>query len=569
MSRPWLTILVVALISVAGCGSGLNAQDTPVPDEATTPTPTFSESPPTTTTTTATSTESSLTPTASTASTTSGSTETTTTAEPTPTTTAGPTGDSDSVVTPGPELSVHITARTDTAGTGYATALLLDVTANTTLRGADSGGRGEPYLLVKVDGREVTRQNLENADRLTTTIDVTEEQLGDLERGTYNLSVHLMDEDLLVDDQVTVWSQEVRLAAGESAKQTTAEGRVTPTETTTPTPTPTLTPMPTSTSAPTPAPTLTPTLTPTPTSTSTATPTSIPTATPTPTSTSTPTPTPTPTATPTPTSTPTPEKQTEGTVTISKIVDGDTMEVEFQDGSTTTIRLLGVDTPEVHVENDPAEFEGIPETESGHDWLRDWGHKASEYARAELRGETVTIRVDPEADRRGSYDRLLVYVEYDSGVFNENLLKQGYARLYENDFQERETYTELEADAQAEGVGLWGYEEPKTITTSTPVKTDGGSQGSLALVEIHEDATGDDHENENDEYITFENTGDTALDMGGPSAMRQTTRTLYRATLRSTVAPPLPSTLGQGQILTIRSTGGQIVPSGTMGAIPS
>jgi len=45
------------------------------------------------------------------------------------------------------------------------------------------------------------------------------------------------------------------------------------------------------------------------------------------------------------------------------------MEVRFEDGEEDTIRLLGVDTPETFTENDPAEFEGIPETTAGYDHL--------------------------------------------------------------------------------------------------------------------------------------------------------------------------------------------------------
>ncbi len=52
---------------------------------------------------------------------------------------------------------------------------------------------------------------------------------------------------------------------------------------------------------------------------------------------------------------------------------------------------------------------------------------------------------------------------------------------------------------------------------ATPVATDGGETtgGSLAVAEINADAAGDDRENLNDEYVTFENTGDAPLDLSG------------------------------------------------------
>lgn len=205
--------------------------------------------------------------------------------------------------------------------------------------------------------------------------------------------------------------------------------------------------------------------------------------------------------------------RTEWSVTVVRVIDGDTLEVKFPDGHTEDVRLLGIDTPEVHVENDPAEFEGIPDTSAGEDWLRDWGHKASEFARIEVGDEEVTIRTDPEADRRGSYGRLLVYVIDDGRDFNHLLIEQGYARLYESEFSKRDRYADTEDTAQTQDVGLWDYEGE--TSTPTPTLADGGGSASLEVAQIHADASGNDHENENDEYIVFENTGSSTLDMSG------------------------------------------------------
>lgn len=146
--------------------------------------------------------------------------------------------------------------------------------------------------------------------------------------------------------------------------------------------------------------------------------------------------------------------------------------MRFPDGHTENVRLLGVDTPEVHAENDPTEFEGIPETDDGDTWLREWGHKAGEFARSELEGETVTVRTDPAADRRGSYGRLLVYLIQDGELFNSRLVERGYARLYESEFSKRAQFETAEQTARRNGVGLWGYESPSTPTpTPTPAST--------------------------------------------------------------------------------------------------
>ncbi|WP_223302135.1 thermonuclease family protein [Haladaptatus sp. R4] len=99
-----------------------------------------------------------------------------------------------------------------------------------------------------------------------------------------------------------------------------------------------------------------------------------------------------------------PESAHSWTVTITRIVDGDTVKFQYENGTTDTGRLLGVDTPEVHTENDPTEFEGIPDDAAGSSCLRDWGHKASEFADTELAGTRVTITLDENEGRAATTD---------------------------------------------------------------------------------------------------------------------------------------------------------------------
>ncbi|WP_264783225.1 lamin tail domain-containing protein [Haladaptatus sp. T7] len=217
------------------------------------------------------------------------------------------------------------------------------------------------------------------------------------------------------------------------------------------------------------------------------------------------------------------------TVTITRIVDGDTVEFRYANGTTDTGRLLGVDTPEVHTENDPSEFEGVPDDASGERCLRDWGHKASEFARAELVDERVTITLDANEGPRGYYGRLLIYIRESDGTrFNYQLVKQGYARVYDSEFTKRDRFYAAEANAQQHDVGLWECTNggrsadgkgntDGTVTTdesTTRVATDGGTSG-LSVARIHADADGNDHENLNDEYVVLKNAADETLDLSG------------------------------------------------------
>jgi micrococcal nuclease len=142
-------------------------------------------------------------------------------------------------------------------------------------------------------------------------------------------------------------------------------------------------------------------------------------------------------------------------VEVVSVVDGDTVDIRYQNGTSERIRLLGVDTPEVHTAVSPGEFEGVPNTTAGRDCLRTHGERATEFATERLAGETVTLRTDPTADRRGSYGRLLAYVVGNGTNFNRELVATGHARVYDSEFRYLENFTALEEQARAEGRGLW------------------------------------------------------------------------------------------------------------------
>jgi len=143
------------------------------------------------------------------------------------------------------------------------------------------------------------------------------------------------------------------------------------------------------------------------------------------------------------------------TVRVTDIVDGDTLDVRFPDGREDTVRLLGVDTPEIHVETAPDEFEGVPDTEAGRSCLRRHGERASGFAVDRLADRRIRLEFDDAAGRRGGYDRLLAYVVVDDRSFNAALLERGYARLYDSAFRERDRYASLEREAREAGRGVW------------------------------------------------------------------------------------------------------------------
>ena len=62
---------------------------------------------------------------------------------------------------------------------------------------------------------------------------------------------------------------------------------------------------------------------------------------------------------------------------ITKVIDGDTMDVRFKDGTSDRVRLLGVDTPETNAPNKANEYGDIADLKC----LTRWGDKSDDYAK--------------------------------------------------------------------------------------------------------------------------------------------------------------------------------------------
>jgi len=211
-------------------------------------------------------------------------------------------------------------------------------------------------------------------------------------------------------------------------------------------------------------------------------------------------------------------------VSVTAVVDGDTIRIAYDNGTTDTVRLVGVDTAEVSSENDPTEYEGVPDTAAGAACLDAAGRNATNFAVNELLGDTVGVATDPNLDRRGYYDRLLAYVVDDGRLFNYRLVETGHARVYtESDFSREGSFVAAETTAREERRGLWQCADPDAATFETATAT--VSESGLALVEINADAAGNDNENLNDEYLVFANRGDEALDLTGWTVTDEADRT--------------------------------------------
>jgi endonuclease YncB( thermonuclease family) len=154
-------------------------------------------------------------------------------------------------------------------------------------------------------------------------------------------------------------------------------------------------------------------------------------------------------------------------VTIDSLSDGDTFDVRFDDGSTESIRVLGIDTAEKARNQDaerPPEWEGIDSL----DYLATWGDRGTQYAEDAFDvGDTVEIFFDENEGRTDPFGRLLAYVTYDAtgdGVrdtlYNREIVADGYARVYGSGLSRHDEFLRAEASARASDAGVWAGSDP-------------------------------------------------------------------------------------------------------------
>jgi micrococcal nuclease len=148
---------------------------------------------------------------------------------------------------------------------------------------------------------------------------------------------------------------------------------------------------------------------------------------------------------------PTRKRARRPTAVVTRVVDGDT--VELDNGK--TVRLIGIDTPEVHG--------GI---ECG-------GAQASAYMERVATGRAVSVHTDPTQDTYDRYGRLLAYLDAGGKDLGEAVLRAGWARVYVYDqpFQRLGAYRQAGWTARGGDRGIWSTcsgSKPGSAPSSSP-----------------------------------------------------------------------------------------------------
>lgn len=152
---------------------------------------------------------------------------------------------------------------------------------------------------------------------------------------------------------------------------------------------------------------------------------------------------------------------------VVSVVDGDTIKVYYQ-GALTSVRLIGVNTPETV---DPRKS------------VECFGKEASNYLKNKLNGRTVRLVTDSTQTDRDKYNRLLRYVYLGDEDVNLAIIASGYGYeyTYSVPYQKQAEYRAAQKSAESSKKGLWAdnacVAQSAAGTTDSSVSNGGNTVG--------------------------------------------------------------------------------------------
>lgn len=129
---------------------------------------------------------------------------------------------------------------------------------------------------------------------------------------------------------------------------------------------------------------------------------------------------------------------------VVKVLDGDTL-VANVNGHEVTVRLIGMDTPEVVDPRKPVQCYGPEASAKGHELLD---------------GKEIYIEREQNRESYDKYGRVLAYAHFaDGNLYNAYMIENGYAREYTFNHEKYKYQSQFKAAqkaAQSAKLGLWG-----------------------------------------------------------------------------------------------------------------
>jgi micrococcal nuclease len=137
-------------------------------------------------------------------------------------------------------------------------------------------------------------------------------------------------------------------------------------------------------------------------------------------------------------------------ILVTRAIDGDTLQLENKEH----VRLIGIDTPEMHDSNKLLRDSQKSKTDVA--TIKALGRRAYEFTKQLVEGKRVSLEFDME--RKDKYGRLLAYVYLKDGTFvNAEIVKQGYASLMTipPNVKYADSFLTLYREARENKRGLW------------------------------------------------------------------------------------------------------------------
>ncbi|MBU4284847.1 thermonuclease family protein [Patescibacteria group bacterium] len=130
------------------------------------------------------------------------------------------------------------------------------------------------------------------------------------------------------------------------------------------------------------------------------------------------------------------DKSNTGLFKITRVIDGDTIEIEGGE----RIRYIGIDTPETVDPRKPVQCFGVEASNKNKELV-----------------EGKEIRLEKDITDRDKYDRLLRYVWVGDAFINLELVKQGFAYSYSYppDIKYQDQFVKAQQEAREAKRGLW------------------------------------------------------------------------------------------------------------------
>ena len=135
------------------------------------------------------------------------------------------------------------------------------------------------------------------------------------------------------------------------------------------------------------------------------------------------------------------ERIDENAYRVESVVDGDTIKINYN-GSLTSVRIIGVDTPE---------------TVDPRTTIECFGVEASDYLKQKIGGKTIRIAADTTQADRDKYNRLLRYIYLDGEDIGLSIIANGYGHeyTYNTPYVHQTVYKKAQSEAESNNKGLW------------------------------------------------------------------------------------------------------------------